>query len=97
MDINAIIIAAVTGIITGAFTLGVTLVTTRIRARAEARQRIWTQIEWALGQALSGKTPEARQAGRRAARAMALKSDDELAEAFVSAALGDEESSLILK
>lgn len=90
MNINEIIIAAVTGVVTGAFTLAVTLITTRIRARVESRERIWKQIEWSLEQALSGKSPEARQAGLRAARAMAEHSDDPSAVVFVHAALGAE-------
>lgn len=87
MDINTIIITAITGLVSGLFTLGVTLITTRIRARAEASQRMWTQIEWALDKALEGKTPEARQAGRRAAKAMAEHSEDPTVAAFVEAAV----------
>lgn len=96
MNVETIIITAVTGLLSGGFTLAVTLLTMKARARAEARQRMWTQVEWALDKALEGTTEQARLAGRRAARAVADRSEDEEVAAFVTDTLGADESGIIL-
>lgn len=97
MNIETIIITAITGLLSGGFTLAVTLLTMKARARVEARQRVWKSVEWALEQALSGQTPEARLAGRRAARGVADRSEDPEVAAFVSDALGADEPRLIIE